>query len=166
MSQKNYRVAIVPGSFDPITNGHISIVRRAARDYDKVYLAVMINDSKNYLFDIDERAAIAEACLGDISNLRVITSRGMLWELARDLDAVALVKGYRNDVDYTYEQKMAEYNSSHYPKAQTVLLKAKPELEALSSTAVRERILSGKALDGYLPQSGIKLIDEDLKKNK
>jgi pantetheine-phosphate adenylyltransferase len=159
------QIAIVPGSFDPITYGHIDIVKRAVLEYDTVYLAVMINDSKKYMFDMSQREAIAKASLRDLPNVTVISSSGMLWELARDLDADAIVKGYRNQVDYEYEQKMAEYNSEHYPKAVTVLLRADEAFEELSSTVVRERIVSGCNLEGYLPQAAIKLIEEYLKKN-
>ena len=162
---KSKRIAIVPGSFDPITYGHIDIVKRAAAEYDTVYLAVMINDSKKYMFDMTQREAIAGACLDDIANVKVISSSGMLWELARDLGAVAIVKGYRNSVDYEYEQKMAEYNREHYPNADTVLLKADSSLENLSSTVVRQRILNGDTLEGYLPQAALALIEEYLQKN-
>ena len=89
----NKKIAIVPGSFDPITNGHVDIVKRAAEEYETVYLAVMINESKKYLFDIEQRTEIAKSAVCDIPNVRVISSEGMLWKLAQDLDADAIVKG-------------------------------------------------------------------------
>ena len=95
-------VAIVPGSFDPITYGHIDIATRAAELYDKVYLAAMINDQKKYTFSIEERERIARAALCDIPNISVISSSGMLWKLAEELSADAIVKGYRNQTDYDY----------------------------------------------------------------
>ena len=85
MNDKNLRIAIVPGSFDPITNGHIDILRRAAERYDKVYLAVMINSAKNYMFSLDERAEIAKLAIADIENAEVISSDGYLWQLAKSL---------------------------------------------------------------------------------
>ncbi len=147
----NKTVAIVPGSFDPITFGHIDIIKRAAQMYDTVFVAVMINDQKKYLFSIEERERIACLAVEDIPNVSVISSSGMLWELARDLDAVALVKGYRNDVDYQYEQKMAEYNATYNPKAKTVLLQANDKLENLSSTVVRKKLADGQTIDGLMP---------------
>ena len=132
-------VAIVPGSFDPITYGHIDIAKRAAKDYDIVYLAVMINDQKRYLFTLQEREEIARLALSGIENITVISSDGMLWKLAEELGADAIVKGYRNNVDYEYEMKMAEFNSRHNPKARTVLLKADQSLTTLSSTLLREK---------------------------
>jgi len=154
----NKKIAIVPGSFDPITNGHVDIVKRAAKEYETVYLAVMINESKKYLFDIEQRTEIAKAAVCDISNVRVISSEGMLWKLAQDLDADAIVKGYRDQRDFDYETDMARFNDSHCPKAKTVLLKADPMLEALSSTAVREMLLKGESIDAFIPRSATALI--------
>jgi pantetheine-phosphate adenylyltransferase len=152
------KIAVVPGSFDPITNGHIDIIRRASELYDKVFVAVMINDKKTYSFTLEEREAIAKVALEDMDSVEVISSRGWLWELARDLGACAIVKGYRNDTDLEYEQKMAEFNKEHNPNAETVLLKANEELETLSSTVVREKMLNDEKIDGLVPQKAIELI--------
>ena len=154
----NQRIAVVPGSFDPITNGHIDVIRRATELYDKVFVAVMINDQKKYRFTLEEREAIARAALEGLERVEVISSRGWLWELARDLGACAIVKGYRNETDLEYEQKMAEFNKEHNPDAETVLLKASDGLETLSSTVVRERMLNDEQIDGLLPEKAIELI--------
>ena len=151
-------VAIVPGSFDPITYGHIDIAKRAAELYDKVYLAAMINDQKKYTFSIEERERIARAALCDIPNISVISSSGMLWKLAEELSADAIVKGYRNQTDYDYEQNMAEFNAEKNPMAKTVLLKANEKYSDLSSTVVRERMNNGDSIDGMLPKSAIEEI--------
>ncbi len=151
------KIAIVPGSFDPITMGHMDIVKRAAAAYDRVILAVMINREKRYLFTLAQRKRFAEAAVRDIPNVTVISSEGMLWELARDLGACALVKGYRNETDLAYEQAMADYNREHYPDAETVLLPANENYFDISSTLVREKLASGEDLHPYLPQS---VIDE------
>lgn len=158
-------VAIVPGSFDPITYGHIDIVKRAAEMYDTVYLAVMINSEKKYLFSIDERELIAKCALEDIENVSVISSEGMLWQLAKDLSADAIVKGYRNQTDYDYEQKMAEFNSAHNPHAKTVLLKSDDSLKELSSTVVRRRLSLGEAIDDCMPPTALKAVKDILNKS-
>lgn len=148
-------VAIVPGSFDPITYGHIDIAKRAAELYDTVFLAVMINDQKKYTFSIEERERIARAALCDIPNVSVISSSGMLWRLAEELSADAIVKGYRNNTDYEYEARMAEFNAEKNPMAKTVLLKANDQYSDLSSTAVRERMSNDDSLDGMIPKAAI-----------
>ncbi len=148
-------IAIVPGSFDPITYGHIDIVKRALDMYDKVYLAVMINSDKKYMFSLEERERIAKAALDGICGVEVISSEGYLWRLAKELGASAIVKGIRNETDREYELKMAEYNTAHNPDAKTVLLLTAPELSAVSSTLVREKILSGDDISEYLPHTAI-----------
>ena len=153
------RIAIVPGSFDPITFGHIDIVKRALKEYDSVVLAVMINPAKEYLFSIEERKAIAEIALRPYENATVISSEGMLWKLAKDIGACAIVKGYRNQTDYQYEQEMAKFNTEHNPDAPTVLYQANSALEQLSSTVVRERIQNGLSLHGFLPDEAIEHIE-------
>ena len=160
MEKAKDRIAIVPGSFDPITLGHVNIARRAAELYDKVYLAVMINADKSYMFSLDERRRIAEAATSDIENLTVISYEGYLYKLAKELSAVALVKGVRNETDRAYELKMAEYNSAHYAEAETVLLECESGLAEISSTVVRDKLERGEDLSEYLPLSAI----EEIKK--
>ena len=155
---KNERIAIVPGSFDPMTVGHIAIIEKAAQSYDKVYVAVMINDQKKYMFSLSERTQIAKASLLGLNNVFVISSEGWLWELAKELGACAIVKGYRNQKDFEYEQKMAIFNKEHYPDAETVLIKSESDMDTVSSTLVRERIVAGEALDGLLPKTAISAI--------
>lgn len=152
-------IAIVPGSFDPITNGHLNIVKRAAQTYDVVYLAVMINSSKEYLLSITDRERLALIATKDIKNVSVISSEGMLWELAQALCADAIVKGYRNEEDYKYELSMAEFNYKHNPQAKTVLLQAEKELLSLSSTQVRNSLKNGISIDGLLPKD----VEKELK---
>ena len=161
-------IAIVPGSFDPITYGHLDIAKRAAELYDEVFLAVMINDQKKYLFSIEERELIANIALKsmDISNVTVISSAGMLWKLAEELGADAIVKGYRNSTDYEYELKMAKFNQERNPNATTVLLEAQEDLSLVSSTNVRNAISSNISFDGYLPKKAAEKIKEILLSRK
>ena len=112
------------------------------------------------MFTLEERREIAKAALSKIENVEVISSDGMLWQLAKDLGAVAIVKGYRNEKDLAYEEEMARYNLAHNPNAPTQLLQSSEKLVSLSSTAVRERILSGLSLTGYLPEKAIALIEK------
>ena len=163
--KETIKIAIVPGSFDPITNGHMDLVNRALEQYDKVYIAVMINPDKKYMFSLEQRKRIAEAAIIGLERAEVISSEGMLWELALNLNACAIVKGYRNDIDLEYERKMADFNNSHNPHAQTVLLKADETLKELSSTSVRDMILHGTNLNEYIPQASAEEIKKILAKD-
>ena len=155
-------VAIVPGSFDPITNGHIFVIGEAAKRYDKIYVAVMINAEKKYTFSLEERQAIALAALKDFSNVEVISSEGWLYELANTLNADAIVKGYRNEIDLEYENKMAEFNCQYAPNTKTILIKSSFELSSLSSTVVREKIKNKSDISNLLPQEAIDVISKIL----
>ena len=147
------KIAIVPGSFDPITNGHLDIIRRATELYDEVIVAVMINQSKQYLFTMEQREVLTQIATASMARVRVISSDGMLWKLAQDMGACAIVKGYRNPTDYEYELEMAKYNKEHNPCAETVLLKSDDRLNEVSSTLVREALQKGCDLSLYLPSA-------------
>lgn len=163
MLQKKYKISIVPGSFDPITAGHVDVIRRAAEMSEKVYVAVMINDQKKYLFSLDERREIARAACVGIPCVEVISSSGMLWKLARDLGANAIIKGVRNETDREYELIMAKYNSEHYPSAKTVLLEASEELSDVSSTLVRGVIEKDGEIGKYMPKAAAELAEKIIK---
>ena len=154
------RIAIIPGSFDPITLGHINLVRRALEQYDEVVLAIMINPNKKYMFTMKQREQIAKSALSTLPHVRVISSDGMLWKLAEDIGACAIVKGYRNDKDLEYEREMAEFNLVHNPNAPTILLQSDDNLENISSTLVREKIINNESLDKLLPKEAIEEINK------
>ncbi len=160
MSVKKYNIGIVPGSFDPITVGHLDIIKRASELCDKIYVAVMINDQKKYMFSLEERKDIAAAAVADVKNAEVISSSGMLWELALELQAEAIIKGVRNETDRAYELEMEKYNSAHNPNARTVLLDAAADLYEVSSTLIRKMIEEKKSLDGYVPEGSVEVINK------
>ena len=160
MSEKKYAVGVVPGSFDPITTGHLDVIRRASELCDTVFVAVMINDAKKYMFTLSEREEIARAACEGLANVRVISSSGMLYELCRNLSSEVIIKGVRNEIDREYELKMAEYNREHNPDTETILLDASRGLADISSTAVREILATGGDLGGFIPESAISKIKE------
>jgi pantetheine-phosphate adenylyltransferase len=127
-------------------------VRRAAALYDRVIVAVMVNDSKNYLFTLAQRKKIAAAAFAGEPKIEVISSDGMLWQSPERRARCAIVKGWRDARDYEYEVEMAKFNEAHCPEAKTVLLKADEKYKNLSSTAVRERIKNNLGLTGYVPE--------------
>lgn len=159
-------VAIVPGSFDPITNGHMFVINEALKRYDKVYVAVMINSAKEYTFTLEERKSIVGAALEGFDDVEVISSDGWLYDLANELSADAIVKGYRNDIDLEYEQKMAEFNQRYAPNAETVLIKSDGEISSISSTLVREMLKNEESINKLLPPGAIDKINEILVNKK
>ena len=152
------RIAVVPGSFDPMTIGHINIIERASELFDKVFVAVMINDAKTYMFTREQRTQIAKLSLSHLENVEVIFDDGMLWELALRLDACAIVKGIRDYKDYQYEFEMAQYNFKKNPNAQTVFLPCDEGAREISSTAVREKLSQGKSISDIISKNAIEYI--------
>ena len=142
--------ALIPGSFDPMTLGHLNIVKRALEEYDKVSVAVMINDAKKYAHTIEERAEMARLTVQGLPQVEVIVDRGMLVDLFDRIGADAIVKGVRNEKDCAYEEEMAAYNLARNPRAVTVLYEADPAWGDLSSTAVRELLAKGERPEGLL----------------
>ena len=140
-------LAIVPGSFDPMTLGHLELIKTVAKRYDEVVVAVMVNRSKKYLFNTETRVAIAEETVKEFPNVRVISDSGMLIELFDRLGANAVCKGWRNQKDYDYELHMADWNSSHNPRFRTEMIRAKSSVEHISSTEVRRRLMAGESLE-------------------
>ncbi len=144
------KLAIVPGSFDPITVGHVDIIERAAKMFDMVVVAVMINDQKEYRFHIEQRAELAELACVHIPNVRVLENEGLLVDMVDSLGACAIVKGVRTAADFRYEQQMAWWNRSRNPKAETVYLPCDPKYKRISSTLARRYMDELRPLDGIL----------------
>ncbi|MBQ8340653.1 MAG: pantetheine-phosphate adenylyltransferase [Clostridia bacterium] len=143
--------AILPGSYDPITLGHLDIVKRAAAHYDEVVVAVMNNDAKTYMFPMAERTRMVTLATAELPRVRVVSSEGLLIDLFDREEADVIVKGVRNCADRAYEEKMAAWNLEHNPRAKTVFMQAADDFETVSSTVVREALLKGEWPAGLLP---------------
>ncbi|MBO5326780.1 MAG: pantetheine-phosphate adenylyltransferase [Clostridia bacterium] len=143
-------LALIPGSFDPMTVGHLDIVKRALSLYDEVVVAVMINDQKNYDLTLEERVKIAELTVKGLDRVRVVGSEGLLIDLFDQLSADVIVKGIRNEKDRAYEEKMAAWNLAHNPRAMTVFLQAADDFEHINSTRVRELVRAGESPDEFV----------------
>ena len=165
------KTAIIPGSFDPITLGHVNIIERASKMFDKVYVAVMNNDSskhakslssKEYMLEIQDRLELVRLSVSHIENVEAIASSGMLIDLFDELGASAIVKGIRNEKDLEYELIHAKWNKEHNDRAETLLLPADEGLSAVSSTMVRELInaKSLEALEGIMHEQALKWIKD------
>ncbi len=156
------RIAVCPGSYDPITVGHARLIRRAAELFGACEVVVMNNREKTYRFSMEERLAFCKAAFQEDENISVFSYEGMLYEyLAGRKDSAVLVKGVRNEKDFLYERKMAAFNLEHCG-VQTLYLDAEEEMESISSTLVREKMDQKEDLSGLLPKEVIKLFPNKL----
>lgn len=153
------RIAILPGSYDPITKGHVALVVRASRLFDRVIVAVMQNSEKEYLFSEEERVALAKASVKGIPNCEVLFDSGLLIDLYRRVGASCVVKGIRNGTDYSYETAQAAWNAAHLEGFETVYLPADDGFEDISSTAVRERLRNREGVKDLLAPEAAELLE-------
>lgn len=154
-------LAIVPGSFDPITVGHVDVIERAAKIFDTVLVMVMVNREKQYMFNIDQRTQLAKLSCDHIPNVKVLASEGMLIDAVNELGANVIVKGVRTIKDFKYEQVQAYWNKANNPKAETMYLPSDPKLKRVSSTLVRKLIEEDKPLDAILMPTAIQKLKSD-----
>lgn len=145
------KIAVCPGSFDPVTLGHVDIIERAAELFDKVIVVVMTNSSKKSLFSVDERVELIKRCFNK-ENIEVDTYSGLLVDYAKEKNAVAIVKGLRAMSDFDYEFQQALTNKSLYPEAETVFLAAKGKNMFLSSSMVKEVCSLNGDISRFVPQ--------------
>lgn len=145
-------VAICPGSFDPITLGHLNIIRRTAKIFDKVVVCIMYNSSKSSpMFTIDERAEMVRKVVERFPNVEVDTSCGLLAEYAKKYEGAVLVKGLRAASDFEYEFQMNLINRKINPSLETMFLTASEKYTFLSSSVVREMARYGADLSDFVP---------------
>ncbi len=130
--------ALTPGTFDPITAGHIEIIGRASRIFDEVIVAVAASPKKNPLFSLEERVGLAREALVDYPNVRIEPFMGLLVDFAEEMDATVAVKGLRAITDFEYEFQQTALNYQLDPRLETIFIMSSPEYMYLSSSVVRE----------------------------
>lgn len=146
------KIAICPGSFDPITLGHIDVIERAAALFDKVVVLTMKNSAKtNAMFTIEERIDMIKRCTGHLPNVEVDTFEGLLVDYARKIGAAAIVKGLRAVSDYDYEFQQSLINKRLNPDVETVFLTANSNNMFLSSSVVKEVCCLGGDISSFVP---------------
>ena len=138
MNKLNHRVAIYPGTFDPITRGHEDLVRRAASLFDKLILAIAESPSKLPRFPLAERVAMAREILADVGNVEIVGFNTLLMDFVHERGAKVIVRGLRAVSDFEYEFQMAGMNRSLYPEVETVFLTPGEQYMFISATMVRE----------------------------
>ena len=146
-------IAIYPGSFDPITSGHLNIIRRAAKIFDKLIVCVMVNSAKSPMFSRDERVALIRRVVEDLPNVEVDSSEELLAEYAKRRGSCVIVKGLRAGSDFENEFQMALINHKINPNLDTMFLTAEHQYMYLSSSTVKELGHYNVDLSDFLPQA-------------
>lgn len=154
------RRAIYPGSFDPITNGHLDVIQRAAGLFDELVVAVARDNAKQSLFTLDERVELLRAATAHLSNLRVLPFEGLLVDFAREQQAVALVRGLRAVSDFEFEFQLALMNRKLEPNLETLFLMPREELTYISSRLVKEIARLGGNVNQFVPPHVVSALKE------
>jgi pantetheine-phosphate adenylyltransferase len=145
------RIAIYPGSFDPLTNGHLDIIRRGSRLFDRIVVAILRNIEKQPLFSVEERLEIARAVFSDLPNVEVDAFEGLLVDYARRRGANAIVRGLRAISDFEYEMQMALMNRRLHDDVETVFMMPAESYSYVSSRLVKEVFALGGNVTGLVP---------------
>lgn len=144
--------AIYPGSFDPVTLGHLDIIQRAARNCDELIVGVLNNKSKSPLFKVEERVAMLKDVVRNIPNVRIMAFSGLLVDFAREQGAHCIIRGLRAITDFEYELQMAQTNSILNKEIDTMFLTASNDYSYLSSTTVKEIASFGGDIKQFVPR--------------
>ena len=154
-----YGIALTAGTFDPVTYGHLDIIKRAADMCAVLIVGIFENPDNKPLFPLEKRYEALCAATMEIENAVVITNSGMLYEYAKEAGADVIIKGVRSESDRVYEQKQADFNYQH-SGIKTVLLEADPKYKDVSSTLVRKLISEGKSVSRYVPKDAFRVLSE------
>lgn len=153
------RIAIIPGSFDPITKGHLDIIERTAKIFDEVHILVAINDEKKSLFSIEEREGFVFDATQHLNNIKVDCYRGMTVDYFHKVGAAAIVRGVRDSRDFIVEEDYDYYNRSFNSDTTTLLMFSSEEYKKLSSSALKVLVINGVDISRYVTP----LVNEALK---
>lgn len=146
------KIALCPGTFDPVTNGHVDVIMRTARHFEKVVVAVASNPEKCPMFPIDERLAMLNLCFGDMENIQVVAFDSLLIDVAHQYGSCCIVKGLRAMSDFEFEFQMAQFNRQMDENIETFFVMASPEYTYLSSSGIKEVVSYGGCISGLVPE--------------
>lgn len=146
------KIGVYPGSFDPLTNGHLDIIKRASKLFDKLIVGVLHNGTKHAIFTMEERVSLIKKCIGEFPNVEVAMFDGLLVEFVKKNNATAIVKGLRAVSDYEYELQMAMLNKHIDRDIETIFLMADIQNSFLSSSIVKDLAKHGGDITGLVPE--------------
>lgn len=160
------KTVLYPGSFDPFTNGHLDLVVRAGRLFDRVIVAIAVNSQKSPMFTMEERKALIELCCRDIPHVRVVAFRGLLVDAIEEFGANAVLRGLRAFSDFEYELQMALMNRSLRHSCETIFMTPTQENSFVSSHMVKEVAMLGADFSAYVPPAAVPVIAAKIRELK
>lgn len=162
---QNQRTAIYPGSFDPITKGHLDVLERASKMFDRVIIAVLKNSSKKSFLPVEDRVKLIKESTKELTNVEVDSFEGLTIEYAQSKGARFLIRGLRAVSDFEYELQLCQTNSAIAPDIDTVFLTTKPKYNFISSSIVKELSYFGTDVSKFVPKSVVEYLQEQKKGN-
>lgn len=158
MDNNNQKIAIYPGSFDPITLGHLDVLKDGAKMFDKVIIAVADNPNKTGMFSVEKRKELIKASIKDLSNVEVDSFSGLTINYAKEKGATILLRGLRAVSDFEYEMQLSQNNRALSEDIKTVFLITRPEYNFISSSSVKEILNNGGDISKFVPKEVAKII--------
>ncbi len=160
------KIAIYPGSFDPLSNGHLDIIRRAAKIFDKIYVLVSVNPVKNYLFTMEERVDMLKHATRDLPNVEVEGSSSLVLNYAKEKNAQIIIRGMRNIIDYQNEITLFQFNRSIDSEIDTFVLFPSTDNLFLSSSSIKELVKFDSDISPYVPHDLVEFITKRIKESE
>ena len=160
------KIAVYPGRFDPITNGHIDVIKRASKVFDHLIVAVLVNDSKKSMFTLDERLDILKHSIDNLDNVSFDSFSGLLVDYCKEKQLSAIVRGLRAISDFEFELQMAQMNRQLYDETETVFFTTSEQYSYLSSSLVKEVAKFGGKIDGLIPDYAIMKMKQKLSRGE
>jgi len=147
------RIAVFPGSFDPVTNGHIDLVERGLPLFDEIIVAIGINPKKQYMFSLEQRLAWIDGCFANEPKVRVASYTGLTIDFCKQENAQFMLRGLRNGTDFDYECAIAQMNKAVNSEVETIFLMTSPPLMAINSSILRELVRNGEDVSAFVPHT-------------
>lgn len=154
------RIGVVPGSFDPVTLGHLDIIERGSRIVDKLVVGVLENSTKQPMFTVEQRIDLLKEATKHLPNVQVLPFSGLLVDFLREQQATEVIRGLRAVSDFEYELQLAQANRSLYPQMETVFLATNVSYSYISSTIVKDVLKHGGDVSHFVPASTVRMIQE------
>lgn len=152
------KIALFPGSFDPITNAHMDILQRSLPLFDKVYVGVGLNSTKQSFFSPETRLAMLQQIFQNNPKIEVVTYEGLTVEFCKKINAQYMIRGIRSTADFEYEKAISQMNHAMHPEIESIFILSKPGYSAISSTIVRDIIRNGGDVSKFVPKEILSLV--------